>query len=357
MDTLPDSWGKKVLMQHARLTGSKQQINSLFFLLAVSDFCRIGASRIRKTGNGTQFLAAGQSDMLPQLYDLGEFSKTIRDIETNNPDTEALRRFIIPGSSLGGARPKCSILDAQSKLCVAKFTSHNDSRAAERAEAVTLRLARMCGIDAPDVTLVEGPTRNLPIAVIERFDRIEGKRIPYISAQTMLNSPTADEGIYTDIADAIRMNGIEPKTDLRSLFERILFTILASNVDDHLKNHGFLYAGNGKWRLSPVFDVNPFPERFKQLKTAIADPAENAASVELLLEHAFYFEMDKDEAAETAVTMAQTVGKNWMKFCQEMGMSDTEIQEYQPAFEHKETEFAKNLTKPRLFVEFDDNDI
>jgi serine/threonine-protein kinase HipA len=164
----------------------------------------------------------------------------------------------------------------------------------------------------------------------------------------MLDSPTADDRTYTEIADTIRTNGAEPKSDLLNLFQRILFTILVSNVDDHLKNHAFLYAGNGKWRLSPIFDVNPFPERFKQLKTAIADPAENAASVELLLEHAFYFELDKDEAAKTAATMALTVRENWTKLCREMGKNVAEIRAYQPAFEHRETEFAANLDMPRV---------
>jgi len=346
MDTLPDSWGKKVLVQHSRLTGSKQSLDSLFFLLAISDCCRIGALRIRNAGRNSQFLAAGQNDMLPSLYDLKQFCEIVRSIEMNTPDTEALRRFILPGSSLGGARPKCSILNANNRLSLAKFTSHNDSRATERAEAVTLRLARLCGIDAPDVTLVEG-SKGLPIAVIERFDRIGGKRIPYISAQTMLDSPQADNRTYAEIADAIRTNGADPKSDLRNLFQRVLFTILVSNVDDHLKNHAFLYAGNDKWRLSPIFDVNPFPERFKQLKTAIADPAENSASVELLLEHAFYFELNKDEASKIASTTAGTVKENWVRLSQEFGMNNTEIGEYRPAFEHRETAFAEDLGKPR----------
>ena len=346
MDTMPDSWGQKVLVQYSRLTGSKQSLSSLFFLLAVSDFCRVGALRIRNADGDSQFLAASPNDMLPNLYDLKQFSETVRGIEMNTSDAEALRRFINPGSSLGGARPKCSLLNAKDRLSIAKFTSFNDSRATERAEAVTLRLARLCGIDAPDVALVEGP-KGLPIAVIERFDRSEGKRIPYVSAQTMIDSPTADDRTYAEIADTIRTNGVEPRAELRNLFQRILFTILVSNVDDHLKNHAFLYAGNGKWRLSPIFDVNPFPERFKQLKTAIADPADNSASVELLLEHAFYFELKKDEASKIASTMAGTVKKNWVRLSREFGLNNTEIGEYRPAFEHRETEFAIGLGRSR----------
>jgi len=350
MDTLPDSWGRKILAQNARQAGERQAQNFLFFLLAVSDFCRVGALRLRNARENSHFLAVGQNDVLPRLHDLNQFCEIVRCIEMNTADANTLRRFIVPGSSLGGARPKCSLLGPDNRLSVAKFTSHNDAMAAERAEAVTLRLARLCGIDAPEVMLVEGPARALPIAVIERFDRIEGKRIPYISAQTMLDSPTADNRAYTEIADAIRINGAAPKSDLANLFQRVLFTILVSNMDDHLKNHAFLYAGGGKWRLSPLFDVNPFPERLRRLKTAIADPADNSASVELLLEHAFYFEINKDTAARIASAMAKTVRKNWLRLAVESGMNTTETREYLPAFEHHETEFAESLAKPKVFV-------
>lgn len=351
MDTMPDSWGQTVHRQNAKATGSKQPLNSLFYLLAVSDAYRVGALRIRYSGEGAQFLAQGQKDMLDRLLDLEEFCDTVRNIESNTANEEILRLFIDSGGSLGGARPKCSILNDDNRLALAKFTSHRDTRAVERAEAGTLSLARLCGITAPDVRIVAGP-KKLPIAVIERFDRMkENRRIPYISAQSMLDSKTADDGTYTEIADAIRANGAEPKSDLRNLFQRILFTILVSNVDDHLKNHAFLYANNNKWSLSPIFDVNPFPERAKRLKTAIADQGKNEASVELLLEFAFYFELEKDEACKIAASMAKTVRDNWVRLCREFGMNGAEIGEYRPAFEHPESEYAEKLNNPRIFVE------
>jgi len=232
---------------------------------------------------------------------------------------------------------------------LAKFTSNKDTKAVERAEVATLRLASLCGLDVPDVELFDNP-KGYPVAIISRFDRFEKARIPYISAQTMLDRPTADNGTYAEIAEAIRVHGADPKADLLSLFQRILFSILVSNVDDHLKNHAFLYAGRKRWRLSPIFDVNPFPERFKQLKTAIADPSDNAASIEQLLEYAFYFEIDKVEALKIISTMAETVKGAWKGFCLEAGMSRDEITEYTPAFEHQETEFALNLKKTRMFI-------
>jgi len=344
MDTMPDSWGQTVHYQNAKATGSKQPLNSLFYLLAVADVYRVGALRIRRSGNNTPFLAQGQKDILHRLYDLDEFCAVVHNIETNTANEEQLRHFIDSACSLGGARPKCSVLNANNRLSIAKFTSHRDTKAVERVEAATLCLAKLCGISAPDVTLVEGP-KKLPIAVIERFDRMDGKRIPYISAQTMLDSPTADNRTYTEIADAIRANGAEPKSDLRNLFQRILFTILVSNVDDHLKNHAFLYADNNKWSLSPIFDVNPFPERVKRLKTAIADVGENAASVELLLDSAFYFDLETDEVRRNAAAMAKTIRENWERLCRKFGMTDTEIGEYRPAFEHSESDYAESLER------------
>jgi len=337
MDTLPDSWGKRVLMRDARQSNANQVFNPCCFLLSVPDIFRIGALRIRHAGG--DFLAQGTSELLPRLLHLSEFCATIRDIEMNTPETSLLRQFVFAGSSLGGARPKCSVLDDGSMLAVAKFTSHADTRAVETAEVMTLCLARMCGITTPEARLLEGPP-GLPIALIRRFDRAGKVRIPYISAQSMLDSRTADDGSYTAIADAIRAHGANPKADLKELFRRILFTILVSNVDDHLKNHGFLYAGNNKWRLSPVFDVNPFPEKVKKLKTKIADDSNDSASVELLLEHAFYFEISNDDAATMAATMSGIIKEHWVGLARQLGMNDSEIAEYRPAFEHSEINFA-----------------
>ena len=361
MDTLPDSWGEIVLKRQARKASADQVFNPYFFLLSVSDFCRCGALRIRHPGG--EFLAPGTDGMLPRLLQLHEFCEYVRAVEAKETketlETTSLRQFVFAGSSLGGARPKCSVLDDAGELAVAKFTSHNDTRAVERVEVLTLHLARKCGISAPEVRLLDGPP-GLPIALIKRFDRDRRTRIPYISAQTMLNSQRADDKSYTDIAESIRANGASPKEDLRELFKRILFTILVSNVDDHLKNHGFLYAGNNKWRLSPVFDVNPSPDREKKLKTKIADGGDDSASIALLLEYAFYFEVEEDEAVKLASEMAGIVKNSWTKLAHELGMSKADITEFRPAFEHKETVAAENLTCPRVIVtdgcEEDDND-
>jgi serine/threonine-protein kinase HipA len=350
MDTMPDSWGKSVLVKYSRLNPiPKTRFTSLYFLLAVDDFCRMGALRIREEGRDKPFLANVHAqegmDAVPGIQDLAKMLDAVSGIENNAPDIAALRHFLYAGSSLGGARPKCSIMDRHGKLAIAKFTSLLDTRAVEKAEALTLGLARLCGIESPNVAIEM--CNGLPVAIIERFDRADGKRIPYISAQTMLDCSRADAGTYVDIADAIRKHGNDPKRDLKNLFRRIAFTILVSNVDDHLKNHGFLYSGNGKWRLAPIFDVNPSPERIRRLKTAIADREDASASVELLMEAAFYMEIREDEAARVIAELAKTIENNWEKMAREGGMTRDEIEDFRPAFQHDEANYAKNLGKKR----------
>jgi len=341
MDTLPDSWGRKVLKRAARMAGADQVFNTCFFLLSVADFCRMGALRIRPTDGG-EFLAAGPSETMPRLLNLAEFGKTVQGLEKPGTEYEFLRSFVASGSSLGGARPKCSVLDDDHNLAVAKFTSSQDAKPVERMEVTTLRLARLCGLSAPEAGLMEGAA-GLPIAVIKRFDRRGRIRYPYISAQTFLDSQTAEDRAYTELADQIRIHGFEPKNDLKELFKRILFTILVSNVDDHLRNHGFLYAGLNKWSLAPIFDVNPSPDKVRKLKNRIAEGTDNSASLEILLDHAFYFELKQDEAVQMAASMAGVVKGNWERLALALGLNKAEIKEYKPAFEHTEMALAEKL--------------
>jgi serine/threonine-protein kinase HipA len=343
MDTLPDSWGRKVLLKYSRAASLKAPFDTLAFLVSVDDFSRIGALRVRAEGKNLPFLApADDKEMgIPSVQHLRALGEAVFSVENETPEISTLRMLRYLSGSLGGARPKCSILNSQGKLALAKFTSKEDKYAVEKAEALTLHLAKQCGIVTPNVELVT--EAKVQAAIIERFDRRHGKRIPYISAQTMLNAPTADAGTYVDIADSIREHSLSPQNDLVALFQRIAFTILVSNVDDHLKNHGFLYAGQGRWRLSPIFDVNPMPERHRILKTPIAEPSEPIASIELLMENAFYFEVNADCAARIVSSTAQTIAQKWEIIAVTIGMTPQEIKEYRPAFEHDEARVAQQL--------------
>lgn len=180
-----------------------------------------------------------------------------------------------------------------------------------------------------------------PVALIRRFDRRRSARIPYFSARTALGRSGAEQGSYTEIAEVIREISKMPREDLHELWARMLFNVLVTNTDDHLKNHGFLYAGDDLWRLSPVFDVNPQPERHRYLKTAIMEGEPFEASLDLALEAAEFFDLGCEEAVARAGAMATTIAENWKTLMRQHGLSGAEIKTLEPAFDHEEAEKAR----------------
>jgi serine/threonine-protein kinase HipA len=286
-----------------------QGLSEIEYLVGVDDQSRLGALRLRIAGG--PFLAEKPTDRpsLPPVLDIDLITRDIARIERDHPDREALARLVGGGSSLGGARPKCTVVLADGGLALAKFTSRHDQHAIEKAEVLTLKLARLCGLDAPDAELIQsGP---LPVALIRRFDRGKTGRVPYLSAQSFLGMAEATGGTYVDFADMLRKQALLPELSVRELFARVGFSILVSNTDDHLKNHGLLAGGNGQWRLSPLFDVNPSPERERYLKTAIADPGESQASLELLVDQAESFGLSSGEARRLVADQAQCIRAQW----------------------------------------------
>lgn len=342
-DTTPDSWGRNIIRRDARETrDDTRPLNECDFLTAVDDFSRMGALRLRSPDGG-DFLASlpGGLHDIPPLLQLNELGRTIASLEQQEPMTaKALQRLRQVGSALGGARPKCSVLDGD-QLFIAKFTSRLDTQSVELVEVLTLQLAQLCGLRAPAVRLDHSD--GLAVALIQRFDRSANGRIPYISAQTMLDLNDANGGTYTAMAEAIRTHSDAPDRDLRELFKRIGFSILVSNTDDHLKNHGFLYAGNNQWRLSPLFDVNPSPDRHRELKTAISEISGTAASLATLLEHATFFDVPVADATAVFKDMATMIRKNWRSMGQTLGMTRLDIDVYRSTFEHEDTVLALHL--------------
>ena len=344
-DTTPDSWGRSLIRKDARENGGGgTPLSEIDFLTEVDDFSRMGALRFRDDPEGGAFLAATPSGRheIPPLLELDDLGRTVADLERRNPMTAAaLKRLRQLGSPLGGARPKCSVIDTDGSLLVAKFTSRNDEENVEAAEVLTLQLAKLCGLTAAQARL--DVSDGLPVALIRRFDRRGAGRIPYISAQTMLEAPDATSGTYTRIADLMRAQSSDPKRDMLELFRRVGFTILVSNVDDHLKNHGFLYDGSEKWRLSPMFDVNPAPERHRELKTPISDVSGNAASIALLVEHAEFFDLTPGSAMAMLRSMAEIISSNWMPFAGKLKMSEADIAIFRGAFDHDDMRLALSL--------------
>ena len=334
-DSTPDSWGRGLIRK-----ASAGALTELDFLLAANDRTRQGSLRY--------FDEAGQPMALsvpsvPRIAELGHLrSLAGRAMEELSP--EERDHLVGSAGSLGGARPKASILDDDGNLMIAKFTAEADTMPVERVEVATLRLARAAGLNAAGAGLELGNTPR-PVALIRRFDRNGGERVAYLSAQSFVAAGTATGAYYTDIADALRAYAFDAKAELTELYRRILFTILVSNNDDHLRNHGLLHVENGQWTLSPAFDINPQPYRHRHLETGISEESGSEASIEAAIEAAPYFELDRDEARDTLGDIVRMVENRWRVECRAVGMRASEIRAYTPAFEHDETRVARRLSR------------
>jgi serine/threonine-protein kinase HipA len=241
----------------------------------------------------------------------------------------------------GGARPKANVRDGDT-VWLAKFTSVHDQQPIERVEVATLRLAKACGIRTPDVRLELADT-PFPVALIRRFDRRGTARIPYISARTALGKTGTELGSYTEIVDFMRTAAADPQADFREIFLRLVFTILVSNKDDHLKNHGFLYVGAGRWRLSPVFDVNPAPDRNPHLETAILEGGVHDRSIRLAFDACAFFEIEEEEARRMIRETARRLSAEWREAFRQAGVSGSLARDYESAFINDQTEIAMAL--------------
>jgi serine/threonine-protein kinase HipA len=279
----------------------------------------------------------------PPLIELGHLLSASRAVEANKETAADLAYLRGRGTSLGGMRPKCTVIDDDGALSIGKFPSIADERAVTKGEVLALMLARKAGINAAAARIVQ--SEDLPVALIRRFDRRDnGDRIMYVSAATMLGVEVTEpeEHTYTEIVDALRVHGADAKADIEELWRRIAFTILITNVDDHLRNHGFLHENREFWRLSPAFDINPSPERVRESKTWISEDAGPDMTIDALMSVIAYFRITKARAREILKEVAYSV-ENWRATGQSIGMSDEELEPFIDAFEHAERTAAKKL--------------
>ncbi len=351
-DSAPDGWAKRVIRRdHLKRRGERaiggpppsMPLGELDYLLSVDDLSRVGALRFQ-TEDGV-FRRASEPDRrtTPPLIELGRLLAATSAIETDTDTAADLAYLRGRGTSLGGMRPKCGVVDDDGRLSIAKFPSVSDERAVTKGEVLALLLARKAGIDAAEARLVDSD--GSPIALIRRFDRpAAGGRLMYVSAATLMGVERADveEHAYTEIVDAIRRFGHRVKRDTQELWRRIAFSILITNVDDHLQNHGFLHVSSGQWALSPAFDINPFPERHRELKTWISEDSGPAASIEALAADAPYFGVSSARAKEILAEVDEAVDQ-WRLAGVELGMTRTEIDAFADAFEHDERAAVRRL--------------
>lgn len=245
--------------------------------------------------------------------------------------------------TLGGARPKVNARAQDGSLWIVKLAKIDDQYAIARAEVMALKLAERCGINAAEADVLSSSQR-FPVAIVKRFDRTEqGARIPFISAQTFMGLGGASPGNYVDVAMTMRTNVMDAVNEMAELFRRVVFNVLIQNTDDHLRNLGFLYAGGGKWRLSPAFDVNPAPEDGTTLKTAISEIHGNALDVDALIDAAPFFDVQPDEAVSIVSAMATTIKSEWRAIGAKVGMTSADVNAILPAMQNAQIERALTL--------------
>lgn len=264
-------------------------------------------------------------------------SASERVIEDRGTD-EDLQLLIAPGSSLGGARPKASVRDRDGQLAIAKFPRRDDEINTVVWERAAFALAEKAGIVVPSLRLET--VANKPVLLLRRFDRDGARRIPFLSAMSALGAKDNEPRSYMEMVDALRQHGASPKKDIEALWRRLVFNILISNTDDHLRNHGFLYEGQAGWRLSPAYDLNPTPIDVKPrvLSTSITED-DSTASLDLALEVAGYFELDASGAKTIAGEVAQSVVR-WREKAGRYGLKPAEIDRMASAFDHDDLKKA-----------------
>jgi serine/threonine-protein kinase HipA len=353
-DTEPDGWGRRVILRdHAKQRQAsrsgespernRQPLSALDFLLAVDDFSRVGALRFQDENGIFQRVGEEGRRSAPPLIELGMLLSASRAVENGSETAADLRYLRGRGTSLGGLRPKCTVVDDEGRLSIGKFPSVTDDRPVTKGEVLALRLAANAGINAAEARLVESDGSS--VALIQRFDRSDtGGRLMYVSAATMLGVDVADvdEHTYTEIADVLRMYGAAPQADIEELWRRIAFSILITNVDDHLHNHGFLHVDRGQWRLSPAFDVNPFPEQLRELKTWVSEDAGPQATIEALMSALPYFRIATTRAREILGDVEHAVSQ-WRSVGRSLGMDTRSLDQFADAFEHEERAAARSV--------------
>lgn len=342
LDSSPDRWGRTLMdRREAAIAGSEgRQPKNLFetdYLLGVYDVHRMGAIRFKDSLEGP-FLNSNTSMATPPWTSIRELEHASLKLEEDTEDDAETLKWInlllAPGSSLGGARPKASVLDEQGELWIAKFPSLQDDRDIGGWEKVACDLARNAGINVPESVTGKFYSKKHTF-LTKRFDRTpQGEGIHFASAMTLLgrtDGTNYSSGVsYLDLAEFIMQNGASPDADLEELWRRIVFYISISNIDDRLRNHGFLLTDKG-WTLSPAYDINPVPTGTGlSLNISTTD---NALSIDLALEVAEYFRVSDEKSLEIISAVQAEVSK-WESIAEKVGIPKSELNAMAKAFKY-----------------------
>ena len=333
-DALPDRWGRTLLLRREQITAKEQnrpvrRLSSFDFLTGIDDFSRMGGFRFKEDPQG-EFINVSESLKIPPLTDIRTLMEASTEIEKSEeinvlPDRKWLVQLVQPGSSLGGARPKASVVDTDKTLYIAKFSSRKDDYDVGLWEHFSHLLAIRAGINAAKTQVLTAGDKYHTL-LSKRFDRTEeGKRIHFASAMTLLGLSDGDNATtghgYLDIVDFMIQYCRNVEDNLQELYRRVAFNICIGNSDDHFRNHGFLLTAKG-WTLSPAYDMNPTLNTYQSL---LVSSTSNDADLNILLDACEEY-MLKRAVAEKIITEVITAVEGWRELATHLGLAKREME-------------------------------
>jgi serine/threonine-protein kinase HipA len=340
-DALPDRWGRMLLNRKEQILANEEnrpvrKLSSFDHLLGIDDFSRMGGFRFKTDPNG-DFINQHLSLRIPPLTSLRALLQASMEIENSEeknelPDKKWINQLLQPGSSLGGARPKASIIDEDKKLYIAKFPSRNDDYDVELWEHFSHLLAQKAGIHVATTKLISSGSKYHSL-LTERFDRThKGNRIHFSSAMTMLGRSDGDSYAngygYLDIVDFILKGCTRVEDNLRELYRRVAFNICIGNTDDHFRNHGFLLVTKG-WTLSPAYDLNPSLSEYQSL---LISSTSNDSNLKILLESCEEYMLDRKKGSEIIQEVVNVV-KRWKTLAVKLQIPKMEMEKFSARFD------------------------
>lgn len=338
-DALPDRWGRTLLNRREQIAASEEKrpvcrLTSFDFLMGIDDESRMGGFRFAETAGG-KFINCEANLRVPPLTSVRELMHAAHEIEASEekhllPSKKWLAQLLHPGTSLGGARPKASVIDEDGRLTVAKFPSRKDDYDVGLWEHFCHVMGRKAGINVAETNTIPG--EDYHILLSKRFDRNEtGKRIHFASALTLLGLTDGDNAStgygYPDIVDFIIRHGSNVEQNLEELYRRVAFYIIVGNSDDHFRNHGFLLTRKG-WELSPAYDINP---TLSDNQSLLINRSTSESDLNVLLESAGDY-MLSTEKAKTIIDEVKSAMKSWQSEAHRFGLPQRDIDMFAPRF-------------------------
>ena len=336
-DTLPDRWGRTLLNRREQIAAADEKrpvkrLTSFDYLMGIDDASRVGGFRFTKTKGG-EFINVDLNLRVPPLTSVRELIHAAHEIEESEekqqlPAKKWLVQLLHPGTSLGGARPKATVVDEDGKLTVAKFPSRKDDYDVALWEHFCHVMGRKAGLNVAETRIING--ENHHVLLSKRFDRNgEGKRIHFASALTLLGLEDGDNAStgfgYPDIVDFIIRHGSNVEQNLEELYKRVAFYIIVGNSDDHFRNHGFLLTRKG-WELSPAYDINP---TLQENQSLLINRSTNESDLNILLESADDYMLSKDKAARI-ISKVKEAMKSWQTEARRIGIPIRDIDMFAP---------------------------